>query len=45
MNHASDTTAAGNGGTLGPEQAAALLDQTTQLARRRFQALAAVAAR
>jgi hypothetical protein len=37
MNHASDTTAAGNGGTLGPEQAAALLDQTTQLARRKFQ--------
>jgi hypothetical protein len=37
VNHASDTTAAGNGGTLGPEQAAALLDQTTQLARRKFQ--------
>lgn len=37
MNHKSDTTAAGNGGTLGPEQAAALLDQTTQQARRKFQ--------
>jgi hypothetical protein len=37
VNHASDTTAAGNGGTLGPEQAAALLDRTTQLARRKFQ--------
>ena len=37
MNHASDTTAAGHGGTLGPEQAAALLDQTTQQARRKFQ--------
>ncbi len=37
MNHTSDTTAAGNGGTLGPEQAAALLDQTTQQARRKFQ--------
>jgi hypothetical protein len=37
VNHASDTTAAGNGGTLGPEQAAALLDQTTQQARRKFQ--------
>ena len=37
MNHTSDTTAAGNGGTFGPQQAAALLDQTTQQARRRFQ--------
>jgi hypothetical protein len=33
----SDTAAAGNGGTFGPEQAAALLDQTTQQARRKFQ--------
>jgi hypothetical protein len=37
VNHTSDTTAAGNGGTLGPQQAAALLDQTTQQARRKFQ--------
>ena len=37
MNHTSDPTAAGNGGTFGPEQAAALLDQTTQQARRKFQ--------
>jgi hypothetical protein len=37
VNHTSDTTAAGNGGTLGPEQAAALLDRTTQQARRKFQ--------
>jgi hypothetical protein len=37
VNHTSDTMAAGNGGTLGPEQAAALLDQTTQQARRKFQ--------
>ncbi len=37
MNHTSDTTAAGNGGTHGPEQAAAQLDQTTQQARRKFQ--------
>jgi hypothetical protein len=29
--------ATGNGGPLGPEQAAALLDQTTQQARRKFQ--------
>jgi hypothetical protein len=36
MNHTSDTAAAGNGGTFGPEQAAALLDQTTQRARRKF---------
>jgi hypothetical protein len=37
MNHTSDTTADSNGGTFGPEQAAALLDQTNQQARRRFQ--------
>jgi hypothetical protein len=37
VNHTSDTTAAGNGDTFGPEQAAALLDQTTQQARRKFQ--------
>jgi hypothetical protein len=37
VHHTSDTAAAGNGGTLGPEQAAALLDQTTQQARRKFQ--------
>jgi hypothetical protein len=37
VNHTSDTTAAGNGGALGPEQAAALLDQATQQARRKFQ--------
>ena len=37
MNHTSEPTAAGNGGTFGPEQAAALLDQTTQQARRKFQ--------
>jgi hypothetical protein len=37
VNHPSDTTAAGNGGTFGPEQAAALLDQSTQQARRKFQ--------
>jgi hypothetical protein len=37
VNHTSDTAAAGNGGTFGPEQAAALLDQTTQQARRKFQ--------
>jgi hypothetical protein len=37
VNHTSDTTAGGNGGTFGPEQAAALLDQTTQQARRKFQ--------
>jgi hypothetical protein len=37
VNHTSDTTAAGNGGAFGPEQAAALLGQTTQQARRKFQ--------
>jgi hypothetical protein len=37
MNHTPDTTAAaGNGGTFDPEQAAALLEQTTQQARRKF---------
>ncbi|MGH3124838.1 MAG: hypothetical protein ACRDND_27970 [Streptosporangiaceae bacterium] len=34
MNHTPDTTAAGNDGTFGPPQAAALLDETTQQARR-----------
>jgi hypothetical protein len=37
VNHTPDTAAAGNGGTFGPEQAAALLDQSTQQARRKFQ--------
>ena len=37
MNHPPDTAAAGNGGTFDPRQAAALLDQTTQQARRNFQ--------
>ncbi len=37
MNHTSDAAAGGNGGTLRPEQAAALLDQATQQARRKFQ--------
>ncbi len=37
MNHTPDTTTAGNGGPLGPEQAAALLGQATQQARRKFQ--------
>ena len=37
MNYAPGTAAVGNGGTFGPEQAAALLDQTTQQARRKFQ--------
>jgi hypothetical protein len=37
VNHTSDAAAAGNGGTFGPEQAAALLDQTTQQARRKLQ--------
>jgi hypothetical protein len=36
MNHTPDTTTAGNGGNFDPQQAAALLDQTTQQARRRF---------
>jgi len=37
MNHPPDTAAAGNGGTFDPRQAAALLNQTTQQARRKFQ--------
>lgn len=37
MNHTPDAAAADNGGTLGPEQAAALLNQTTLQARRKFQ--------
>jgi hypothetical protein len=37
MNHTPDTTTAGNGGNFDPQQAAALLDQTTQQARRKFQ--------
>ena len=36
MNHTPDATAS-NGGTFDPQQAAALLDQTTQQARRQFQ--------
>jgi hypothetical protein len=37
MNHTPDsTTTAGNGGTFDPRQAAALLDQTTQQARRKL---------
>ena len=36
MNHTPDTTAAGNGGNFDPQQAAALLDQTTQQARRKL---------
>jgi hypothetical protein len=36
MNHTHDTAAAGNGGTFDPQQAAALLDQTTRQARRKF---------
>jgi len=36
MNHTPDTTTAGNGGSFDPQQAPALLDQTTQQARRRF---------
>ncbi len=36
MNHASDTTAAENGGNFDPQQAADLLDQTTRQARRTF---------
>ncbi|HEY7143549.1 MAG TPA: hypothetical protein VH637_04820 [Streptosporangiaceae bacterium] len=36
MNHTPDATA-GNGGAFGPEQAAALLDQASQQARRNFQ--------
>jgi hypothetical protein len=37
MNHTSDATAAGNGDTFNPEQAAALLDQTRQQARRQLE--------
>jgi hypothetical protein len=37
MNHTPDTAAADNGGTFGPEQAAALLGQTTQRARRKLE--------
>jgi len=40
MNHppsANETTAAGNGGDFNPQEAAALLDQTTQQARRKFE--------
>ena len=37
MNHAPDTPAAGNGSSFDPQQAAALLDQTTRQARRKFQ--------
>jgi hypothetical protein len=37
MNHTSDTTAAGNGGTFDPREAAALLDQTRRQARRQFE--------
>ena len=37
MNRTPDTTTAGHGGTFDPRQAAALLDQTTQQARRKFQ--------
>jgi hypothetical protein len=36
MNHTPDAAAAGNGGTFDPQQAAALLDQTTAQARRKF---------
>ncbi|MGO8886383.1 MAG: hypothetical protein ACLPUO_25515 [Streptosporangiaceae bacterium] len=37
MNHTPDTTAADNGGNFDPQQAAALLDQTTQQARRQIE--------
>ena len=37
MNHIPDTTTAGNGGNFDPQQAAALLDQTTQQARRQLE--------
>jgi uncharacterized membrane protein len=36
MNHTPDAATAGNGGTFDPQQAAALLDQTTRQARRKF---------
>jgi len=37
MNPTPDTAAAGNGGAFDPRQAAVLLDQTTQQARRKFE--------
>jgi len=37
MNHTPDPTTAGNGGYFDPREAAALLDQTTQQARRQLQ--------
>jgi hypothetical protein len=37
MNHTPDTAAAGDGGTFDPQQAAALLGQTTRQARRQLQ--------
>jgi len=37
MNATPDTTAAGNGGSFDPRQAAAMLDQTTQQARRQLE--------
>jgi hypothetical protein len=37
MNRTPDATAAGNGGTFDPQQAAALLDQTTRQARRQLE--------
>jgi hypothetical protein len=37
MNHTPDAATAGNGGTFDPQQAAALLDQTTHQARRKFE--------
>ena len=37
MNHTPDAVTAGNGGSFDPKQAAALLDQTTQQARRQLQ--------
>jgi hypothetical protein len=36
MNHTSDTTTGGNGGSFEPQQAAALLDEATRQARRTF---------
>ena len=37
MNHTPDATASGDSGVFNPQQAAALLDQTTQQARREFE--------